>query len=536
MGAKSSLVSVRDRMRLDARLGNGCCLSVMSKIRWAVLIGTLTGVSGCAESPATVTLEVYTWWQQPSEAEAFEAVRQLHRSKHENVELKNIGDSDSGDTRALMARGLLAGDPPQSFLANVGADLLGWAVADTQINPERNVLEDDVDPVCWIHDVSDILGDRTDLGENLLPGLRDHLVAKAGPNSTSTRFYGVPINVHRLNVIYYHRDALGEFEDGRNDGKKLLDIDTLCPVGDYDPWHPEYDLGLDIVIGAGKQAFTIVLLTFENVLPAIARRNGRTAGEVETFYNELFRGDEPLPRDLVTGASTDVREALKCVQYLSQWFRSVRIDDPQDPDDEEDWAFPSDTGWAKAVTEVTRGQGTTGTAAFTVMGDWANGLLANLESEAVESEPFPGTEELFVYTSDTFALPVGTAHVRETENLLETIASRDAQLAFSAKKGSIPARDVDPELLDLGQRETAAAFKESRRLLANSGWFPPYYPQDDLQAALIAMTDWDVVRPDADPAERERRLDAALRVFTDLEPILKHWQDRLDEGAVCPQP
>jgi ABC-type glycerol-3-phosphate transport system substrate-binding protein len=535
MGTKSSLVSVRDRMRLDARLGNRCCTPAMSKIRWAVLFGALTVALGCAESPATVTLEVYTWWQQPSEAEAFEAVRQIHRSKHENVEIKNIGDSDSGETRGLMARGLLAGDPPQSFLANAGADLLGWAAADTQIDPQRNVLEDDVEPVCWIHDVSDILGDRTGLGENLLPGLSDHLVAKPSPNSTSTRFYGVPINVHRLNVIYYHRDALGEFEDGRNDGKKLLDIDTLCPVGDYDPWDPAYDLGLDIVIGAGKQAFTIVLLTFENVLPAVARRNRETALQTETFYKDLFRGSGLVPRD-PNGASTDVREAIKCVQYLSQWFRSVRIDDPQDPDDEEDWAFPSDTGWAKAVTEVTRGRGTTGTAAFTVMGDWANGLLANLESGDVESEPFPGTEEFFVYTSDTFALPVGTAHLRETEDLLETIASRDAQLAFSAKKGSIPARDVNPELLNLGQRETAAAFKESRRLLANSGWFPPYYPQDDLQAALIAMTDWDVVRPDADPAERERKLEVALRVFTDLEPVLRHWQQRLDRGADCPRP
>jgi hypothetical protein len=57
------------------------------------------------------------------------------------------------------------------------------------------------------------------------------------------------------------------------------------------------------------------------------------------------------------------------------------------------------------------------------------------------------------------------------------------------------------------------------------------------------MTDWDAVGPPPpnDPDERARRLaarrqlvDAALRVFTDAEPLLALWQARLGRGAANP--
>ena len=226
----------------------------------------------------------------------------------------------------------------------------------------------------------------------------------------------------------------------------------------------------------------------------------------------------PGPRD-DANQSEDVREALECVQYLSQWFRRDDDDNPR-------------IGWAEAVNAV-KNEAAGERAAFTVMGDWANGLLASdLQTGNVRSTPFPGTGDVFVYTSDTFPLPIGATPRTEVRALLETIASPEAQLAFSAKKGSFPARDgIDLGSLHSWQRETADAFESLPKAIATSGLFPPYYPQGDLGNALRAMTAWPAVAgPDGTSDERARLVDEALRLFTDLEPLLDLWQDRLASG------
>ena len=474
---------------------------------------------GCADTPDTVQLEVYSWWQVDSESEAFEAVRRIHRQEH-GVDVENLARTNSTDARSVFAERMLAKNPPATFLANAGANLLGWTVFDTQ-RPDEFV--DQRQSARWIEPLSELF-DQTGLhGDDLRDGLREHLVAGGEP-------FAVPINIHRLNVIYYNRLKLEEFQ-GRT-GKSFVDLETLCPEGeDYDPWSSELDLNIQIAIGTDKHKFTIALLTLENVLPAIARRNRATAEEAGTFYDSLLRGTQPGPRD-ETGGSEDVREAFRCVQYLSQWF----IRDPRED------------GWAEAaerVSERFRERTREEPAAFTVMGDWANGVLAAELDDSVLIEPFPGTDELFVFTADTFPLPIGTLHRPEVMALLETIASPDAQVAFSEKKGSIPAhREARPDSLEQWQQRAIQAYDtrtERERLLANSGYFPSYYPEVALQDALLLMTAWNVVRRPVDDADREllrgerlRTLEDALRIFTEAEPILAHWQSRLADGPSVP--
>jgi glucose/mannose transport system substrate-binding protein len=488
------------------------------------MLSAATAAPACADSPATVRLEVYTWWQERSEAEALEALRQVHRKKYKNVEIEDLGDPTSDDTRPEMAGRLLSGAPPATFLANAGANLLSWTVVDAYTERDAGVLDGGVESTRWIHGLSDLFGkvlfnDRS-LESRLHPELREQL--QVGSRSVP---YAVPINIHRLNVLYYNPEALDEFtgRDG-NEDKSFLELGTLCPEGSYDPFDPALDLGLDIAVASG---FAIVLLTFENVLPAIVARNGR---DPQSFYVELFRGEEPGPREL--GASTDVKEALKCVQYLSRWF--VRV-----PDEDNPGLLVLPPRWAQAVNMVAGDlnvpQSADNGAAFTVMGDWANGVLApHLGNQRVKKVSFPGTEDLFVYTSDTFPLPIGTEHPREVNDLLETISSPAAQLAFSAKKGSIPAlRGLDLSSLEQWQEDAYFDFENKPRVLANSGYFPPYYPQGELQTALVNMVALRLVGAGAEGRrdERDAALDEALRVFTSNEPLLKHWQARLEMGA-----
>src|SRR5262249_28670545 len=150
-------------------------------------------------------------------------------------------------------------------------------------------------------------------------------------------------------------------------------------------------------------------------------------------------------------------------------------------------SFIRDSGsltWADAVQRVASQK-----AHFTVTGDWANGeLSAGFAAGTVESMPFPGTAGTFVFTPDTFPLPRDAPHPAETLALHETMTSSAAQQAFSARKGSIPAR-FDVDLVPLGARaqRTRDDFLSADAVLATSGLLPPYYPLDALADLLSDM-------------------------------------------------
>jgi hypothetical protein len=119
---------------------------------------------------------------------------------------------------------------------------------------------------------------------------------------------------------------------------------------------------------------------------------------------------------------------------------------------------------------------------------------------------------------------MGAPQAQASEALLDTIASREAQFAFSLEKGSIPAR-TDVEIGALGERATrsrrAFASSEVSKVLATSGLFPPYYPDEELNAKLSLMT-----RAKAEP----RRVEDVIAFLADTEPLLARWQKRLVEG------
>ena len=122
----------------EARQGNGSRRALRPILGWAVLLG-LAATAGCAEKENTVRLEVYSWWNQEAERAAFDAVVNIHQQKYENVEIRNLVNPDSGDSRTELAQRMLAEAPPATFQANLGADMLQWAVVDTVEDPRAHV-------------------------------------------------------------------------------------------------------------------------------------------------------------------------------------------------------------------------------------------------------------------------------------------------------------------------------------------------------------------------------------------------------------
>jgi glucose/mannose transport system substrate-binding protein len=429
---------------------------------------------GCgAPTPAKVRLEVYSWWKRPSEQHAFDNILRLYNDAHSDSEAVNqVTDTNADAMRKTLTARLLAGAPPSTFQANIGADLLRWSVVDT--------TDAKLDSSSRILPLRDFFT-QTKLSSFLPRVLNDALVG--GPTREP---YTVPVDIHRLNVLYYNTASLASFSI-RNSGGSFLDRDVLCPP-DVATRLADPKAKLDVRIAVSTaDTFALTLLAFESVLPAVAGPQ---------VYDDLFRGQ-------ASGEwQASVRPALQCVQYLSRSFVN-----------EQETAID----WAGALAQVQ-----TGTADLSIMGDWSNGELKSaLANGEVDSVPFPGSEDTFVFTSDSFPLPVDAPYPEQTQALLQTIASPEGQLSFSRDKGSIPARsDIDVSALGARAVSTRKDFDDLSiaKVLATSGLFPPYFPNDEMNGALAALTQ---------PGAADAEVEAVLALLKDTEPLLARWQSRL---------
>ena len=425
---------------------------------------------GCsAPVRSGVELEAYSWWVRTSERHALQSVLDLYNSAHDDSQIFNPNKdaTDANDVRRTLTARLLAGAPPSTFQANAGSDLLRWTAVDTADGNNDNRL----------FPLGDLYA-RNRLADALPEPLKNELLS-----GWDGQPYAVPLDIHRLNVLYYNTENLREFQ--QNFGQSFLDPQVLCPPElKTHPATPGEKLNVRIAVGT-KDSFALVLFALESVLPAIAG---------PALYDDLFRGR----------AQGDwkpaVRHALRCMQYLSRSFLPDR-----------------DESWPDALAEVQAG-----TADFTVMGDWSNGELKSaFEQHTVDSVPFPGSEHSFVFTSDTFPLPLNGPYRSESEAFLDTLASAEAQRLFSLDKGSIPARqDIDLTLLGPRAMATAADFKapDIAKILATSGLLPPYFPGDELGARLSAMTA---------PNAADQSVDEVIALLDDAQPLFERWQKRM---------
>lgn len=118
-----------------------------------------------------------------------------------------------------------------------------------------------------------------------------------------------------------------------------------------------------------------------------------------------------------------------------------------------------DLDWEEPSTMLIDGK-----AAFNIMGDWAP---ANFDShKQVDGKdyvyaPAPGTDGVFDFLADSFTLTTNAPHPNSAKAWLETISSKDGQVAFNKVKGSIPARtDIDPAEFSTYQQTAITAFAD----------------------------------------------------------------------------
>lgn len=135
--------------------------------------------------------------------------------------------------------------------------------------------------------------------------------------------------------------------------------------------------------------------------------------------------------------------------------------------------------WQPALDKVVDG-----TAAYNVMGDWANAYLSQTKElayqEAYNVSPTPGSDGVYNFLSDSFTLPVDAPHRGAAEKWLLVAGSVAGQDAFNPLKGSVPARlDIDKSkytgylataLADWQNPSTTVVGSFAHGAVANKAW------------------------------------------------------------------
>jgi glucose/mannose transport system substrate-binding protein len=396
--------------------------------------------TACLEPPperdVEDTVQVFSWWTSKSEAAALDALLKVHQKRYPAVRVTNAAESLAEKARDRLADRMSSGLPPDTFQANIGVDLLRWVVFN-EVDARQSKVE-------ALDDLADENGWMTEFPPQVLEALsyEDHL-------------YGVPVNIHRINTLFYDT--------------QLLDSLDLKPPRDLAEFHAVLDAlveeGYTHPLSIGSKAdWTLSLLAMENLFPAVVGA---------TYYSEYWRGEHEAE-------SPEMKQTLDELLKLWPYFNENAND--------MDWTAGVDSLLENPTDKRNK-------AVFTVMGDWAKGhLMASgfTPGKDFGQVPFPGTRGTFVFTADCFPLPKGAPNREDARHLLETFGSRRGQLAFNALKGSIPVRkDIDPDELDPSAALTWNDFRTDQGVTALSGLLDDAFANALAQAVKDTLTDND---------------------------------------------
>ncbi|HEY7374996.1 MAG TPA: ABC transporter substrate-binding protein [Polyangia bacterium] len=430
------------------------------------LLAAAVGLAACSGSAQTSSVEILHWWKQGGEAEAIHALLADFQRQNPSIKVVDSSVDGSSTARAVIRNRMSTMNPPDTFQANGGWDLMAWVLY-YGTNADQSKMQE-LDPVAL------------DLAGNVPTEVLDTVSYKGA-------VYAVPLNIHRLNTFFYNKavfDMLGI------DASQLNTLDDMFAAADKvnqynqqiadDPnARPITPIALgyratdgDVTTG---DSWTLALVFFENIL--VARMGGDA-------YQNLFV--KPGMRDAfmpaMSNALADLRRLV--VSYSNQNAAALT--------------------WNQPLDMVLNG-----TAAMTIMGDWGKGY-ANAAGKGEETFgviPTPGTAGTFVFTTDTFGLPIGALDPDNTMKLLSVFASREGQDIFNPIKGSISARtdsQIDNGQYDAMARQTFQDFKNAAVKVPATSILAP---QSYIDAISVALAEFAKARDNANPSTVQHTLD-----------------------------
>jgi glucose/mannose transport system substrate-binding protein len=268
--------------------------------------------------------------------------------------------------------------------------------------------------------------------------------------SYNGEIWSVPVNIHRANVLWYN--------------KAVFDNNGITPPTTF----------ADFFAAADK-------LQAAGITPLALGDNGIWAS-VHLFETVLLGTMGPDKyRGLWTGATdwngAEVKSALQTFAKMMDYVNT-------------DHAALS---WDQAAQLVVDGS-----AAMTIMGDWAEGYFKSVNlTPGVDFGwmPAPGTSGSFDMLSDSFGLPKGAKNRTAAIAWLTLCGSKEGQDAFNPLKGSIPARtDGDRSLYDEYLKSAMDDFASNQIVpsLAHGAAASPGWVTAVSDAMTLFVTDLDV--------------------------------------------
>lgn len=165
----------------------------MSLGRLSGLLGALALIAGCSSSSdsnpngaagsgggGNGTVEIFSWWVAPGEAEALQALIALDATHHPGETILNAALASGENARMELKTRLDANDPPDLFQLNAH-DMHALLTS----NPGKLVALDEFYS-------SRMLSDK----------IEPSVVAETKDNGVT---YAVPVNIHRENSLFYNR-------------------------------------------------------------------------------------------------------------------------------------------------------------------------------------------------------------------------------------------------------------------------------------------------------------------------------------------
>lgn len=226
--------------------------------------------------------------------------------------------------------------------------------------------------------------------------------------SVGTDLIAVPLALTRQNNAYYNLSVLADAELAIPEGRDEL-ATWLSALSDKGYTHP-------ICIG-DQYNWVSAHVLFEDIVP------GYVGAEFsQDFWSGKLNAEDPL-----------FAEALDYAATLNPYFN---------PD------F-GDVDWDKGLLRVmTHAKDPAEQCVIAPMGDWGGAVLSDslAYGEDFTQRSWPGAEKLFVLAGDAFMTTQGVKDEDAALDFFDTLASEEGQVAFNAKKGSVPARTLPKDL------------------------------------------------------------------------------------------
>jgi glucose/mannose transport system substrate-binding protein len=391
---------------------------------------------GCSSDDTTDTgpkkLEVYSWLVTGAEETALNNLFDVMRANVPGVQILNAAQGRSDEARKELPIRMAAGNPPDSFQAIGGADLLEWQ--------KKGSLES-------LDALADQQGWRAAFGDGVLKSV-------TGPDN---HIYGVPLNLERDNTLFYNKDVMTA---AGVDPATLSTPEGWFAAAEKIKTANVPNLVAPLAVSASG-GWTIASHVFEALLVA--------EGGAE-YYLNYMSGTMQDPADAVmTKTLTDVAHMM-------------------------DYANPdrATTGWGAAVKMVC--DGTAGMiflpdfvkGQFQVNDCGPGKTHDNINYVSMEK----AGEPTFVYVGIAFPVTAGAPNHDMAIEFAKAVGSKAGQEAFNPVKGSVAARkDVDQNKFDSISARTVADLGAAVKVVPGYAALTAGAYQEQVNPALQAFVD-----------------------------------------------